>query len=210
MRLNFGGIVKNWLHGLDVKGRGEEKVEGALKSHDVQGCLKGTNRDVIRICHISLPEALFNTFESHTRFFPLERFRRVTHHGFLLELQMCIGKMKGFNFAMASAFARSVPRPTVTRGVWTCRQCLQQSRGSRIGDQIREYARNSKSKTYGTGSQSAKSKPKSKKKGRVLFAAAGGALGVTAVALTDDVRHAYGAAERTGRVVSTLAVCINE
>ena len=44
----------------------------------------------------------------------------------------------------------------------------------------------------------------------MLVAAAGGALGVTAVAFTDDVRHAYEAAERTGRVVSTLAVCINE
>lgn len=116
--------------------------------------------------------------------------------------------MKGFNFAMPFVFSRTVPRTTVTWGVWTCRQCLQQSRGSRSGDQIRGYARNSKSKTHGNGSQSAKST--SKKGGRVLFAAAGGALGVTAVALTDDVRHAYGAAERTGRVVSTLAVCINE
>lgn len=121
---------------------------------------------------------------------------------------MCIGKMKGFNFTMASAFAKIVPKATVTSGAWTCRQCLQQSRGSRIGDQIRGYARNSESKTYGNGSQSAKSK--SKKRGRVVFAAAGGAMGVTAVTLTDDVKHTYRAAERTGRVVSTLAVCINE
>ncbi|PMD27315.1 ABC1 family protein-like protein [Hyaloscypha hepaticicola] len=121
---------------------------------------------------------------------------------------MCIGKMKGFNFTMASAFAKIVPKATVTSGAWTCRQCLQQSRGSRIGDQIRGYARNSESKTYGNGSQSAKSK--SKKRRRVVFAAAGGALGVTAVALTDDVKHTYRAAERTGRVVSTLAVCIND
>jgi len=30
------------------------------------------------------------------------------------------------------------------------------------------------------------------------------------VAFTDDVKHAYGAIERSGRVASTLAVCINE
>jgi len=113
--------------------------------------------------------------------------------------------MKGFNFAMAFAFGRPVPRAASTRGVWTCRQCLLQLRGSRIGDQIRGYAR--RSKTY--GSSSAKS-TRSKRTGRVVVAAAGGALGVTAVAFTDDVRHAYEAVERTGRVVSTLAVCINE
>jgi len=170
--------------------------------------LNGTNRDVIGDLPHFCPR-LYSTFSNRIRHsFHLSDFRRTKYHGFLLELQMCVGKMKGFNFAIAFAFARSVPKPMVTKGAWTCRQCLQQSRGSRIGDQIRGYARNSKSKTYGSGSRSAKST--SKKGGRVLFAAAGGALGVTAVALTDDVRHAYGAAERTGRVVSTLAVCINE
>ena len=115
---------------------------------------------------------------------------------------------EGLQFRNGVCVREECSKADVTKGAWTCRQCLQQSRGSRIGDQIRGYARNSKSKTYGSGSRSAKST--SKKGGRVLFAAAGGALGVTAVALTDDVRHAYGAAERTGRVVSTLAVCINE
>jgi aarF domain-containing kinase len=82
---------------------------------------------------------------------------------------------------------------------------MQQSRGSRIGDQARGYAR--KSHGYGNGNANL---AKSKRRGRVVVAAAGGALGVTAVAITDDVRHAYEAVERTGRVVSTLAVCINE
>ena len=45
----------------------------------------------------------------------------------------------------------------------------------------------------------------------MLLAATGGALVTTAaVAFTDDVKHAYEAVERTGRVVGTLAVCINE
>jgi aarF domain-containing kinase len=113
--------------------------------------------------------------------------------------------MIGFNFATVKAFARSIERAAPTRSVWTCRQCLQQSRGSRIGDQVRGYTRSSN--THGNGSTKS---GKSKRSGRVVVAAAGGALGVTAVAFTDDVRHAYEAVERTGRVVSTLAVCINE
>ena len=120
---------------------------------------------------------------------------------------MLIGKMKGFNFTMATAstLAKLVPRATSRRGTWTCRQCLLEFREGRIGSQVRGYAR--RHSAYGNGSFKS---AKPKKRGRVLVAAAGGALGVTAVAFTDDVKHAYEAVERTGRVVSTLAVCINE
>jgi aarF domain-containing kinase len=52
--------------------------------------------------------------------------------------------------------------------------------------------------------------PRPKRRGRVLLAATGGALGLGAISFTDDVKHAYEAVERTGRVVSTLALCINE
>lgn len=38
----------------------------------------------------------------------------------------------------------------------------------------------------------------------------GGALGVAAIVYSDEVRHLYRAAARTGRVVSALTVCINE
>ena len=108
--------------------------------------------------------------------------------------------MKGFNFAVAS---RLVPRAT-TKGAWTCRQCLLQSQGSRIGNQVRGYAR--ERNAYGnSSSQSAKPK-----RARVLAAAAVGGLGLTAVTFTDDIKHSYGAAERSGRVASTLFVCINE
>ena len=52
-------------------------------------------------------------------------------------------------------------------------------------------------------------RPKGK---RILYASAGGtaALGLGALAFTDDFRHGYEAVERTGRVVATLFVCINE
>lgn len=45
----------------------------------------------------------------------------------------------------------------------------------------------------------------------VTYAAAGvGTVGAGALFFTDEIKHGYAAAERTGRVVSTLAVCINE
>jgi len=44
----------------------------------------------------------------------------------------------------------------------------------------------------------------------LIAAAATGGIGATALAFGDDVKHAYEAMERTGRVISTLAVCINE
>ena len=43
-----------------------------------------------------------------------------------------------------------------------------------------------------------------------MIAAAGGAAGAGALAFTDDLKHGYHAMERTGRVMGTLAVCINE
>ena len=42
------------------------------------------------------------------------------------------------------------------------------------------------------------------------YATAGGTLGVAALAFSDDIKHGYIAAERTGRVMTTFAVCINE
>ncbi len=44
----------------------------------------------------------------------------------------------------------------------------------------------------------------------VVLAAAGGAAGAGALAFTDDIKHGFQATERTGRVITTLAVCINE
>jgi aarF domain-containing kinase len=77
-----------------------------------------------------------------------------------------------------------------------------QATGART-KQIRGFAE--RRNAYGNGYSK-----RPRRKGRVVLAAAGGALGVTAVAFTDDVKHAYGAIERSGRVASTLAVCINE
>ena len=79
---------------------------------------------------------------------------------------------------------------------WTCRRCLQ--RAQRVASPLRQYSTKSRSI------------PIPKKRGRILLAATTATLGVTALEFGDDVKHTYKAVERTGRVLGTLAVCINE
>jgi aarF domain-containing kinase len=97
--------------------------------------------------------------------------------------------MKGFNLSPALR----------TSNPWTCTRCLHQAQGGlRTLKQVKEY------------STRTNKIPRPRRRGRVLLAATGGALGLGAISFTDDVKHAYEAVERTGRVVSTLALCINE
>lgn len=97
--------------------------------------------------------------------------------------------MKGFNL------------PPLSRHVspWVCRSCTQQAGGQRGA-----LKRSLKYSTKVPGNNA------SRRNRRVILAAAGGSLGIGALAFTDDIKHTYKAAERTGRVVSTLALCINE
>jgi hypothetical protein len=98
-------------------------------------------------------------------------------------------KMKGVNFATALA------RPSQ----WTCRKCLVQARG------VREAIR--QPKQYSTGTNQI---PRPKNRGRLVLAATGATLGVGAFVYQDEARHAYYGIQRSGRVLGTLAVCINE
>jgi len=104
--------------------------------------------------------------------------------------------MKGFNFATVAGLAKPSP--------WTCHRCTQAQTTFRAVKQSRGFASRT-GYTNRTGRI-----PGQKKRGKILFAAAGGALGVSALAFGDDVRHAYEAAERSGRVAGTLFVNINE
>lgn len=105
--------------------------------------------------------------------------------------------MKGFNFGA-----------TITRAsagsTWTCRNCLSQAGRKRAGSWRGYATKNQKGHTYESGTRA------KRKNGRILLAAGTGALGATAAVFTDDAKHLYGAVERSGRVASTLAVCINE
>lgn len=96
--------------------------------------------------------------------------------------------MKGFNFA--SLFSQRSP--------WTCRACTRLSQLQTRCPQ--------KPPWYSTKAR----KPPRPRRGRNIVLAASGAAGVGALAFTDDVKHAYNAFERTGRVMGALAVCINE
>ena len=80
---------------------------------------------------------------------------------------------------------------------WTCRQCVQRARFASL-QRAKFATRTEKSSNRSSG-----------RRGLVL-AAAGGSLAASAAFLTDDLKHGYMAMERTGRVVVTLAVNINE
>lgn len=101
-----------------------------------------------------------------------------------------LGNMKGFNFT-TTFVNRNLP--------WTCQSCCSRQALRQVWRPRQPLRFSSKAEL-----------PRSKNKRKVILAAAGGATGVGAFAFTDDVRHSYQAVERTGRVVGTLAVCINE
>ncbi|KAF2184443.1 ABC1-domain-containing protein [Zopfia rhizophila CBS 207.26] len=96
--------------------------------------------------------------------------------------------MSGFNF-FSPFLRRTVP--------WTCRACL------------RRQALRPQRNTFAT-KQNTKTVPKSRRRRRILLASGG--LGITsaAVALNEDAKHAFTAAQRSSRVVSTLFICIND
>jgi len=81
---------------------------------------------------------------------------------------------------------------------WTCPSCLQKQK---TRPQAASYA-----------TRSGRFRPWRTKRRTVVLATAGGSLGAGAILTTasDDVKHGYAAAERTGRVASTLFACINE
>jgi aarF domain-containing kinase len=50
----------------------------------------------------------------------------------------------------------------------------------------------------------------SRRRTAIRLAAAGGTVGVAVLGFWDDIKHGYAAAERSARVATTLAICINE
>ncbi|POR32618.1 ABC1 family protein MCP2 [Tolypocladium paradoxum] len=95
-----------------------------------------------------------------------------------------------------------------TRGTrsWTCSTCRGQLACARPAAFLgaRRFA-SGKGSSHGNKGRRGKS-------GRVLLYASTGAAAVasTALAFTDDIRNSYEAAERTGRVIAALAICIND
>jgi len=54
--------------------------------------------------------------------------------------------------------------------------------------------------------------PRAKRRRRVLLATTGvtAAVGAGTIAVSDEAKHYAAAIQRTGRVVTTLAICVNE
>ncbi|KAL1983197.1 hypothetical protein VTN96DRAFT_371 [Rasamsonia emersonii] len=102
----------------------------------------------------------------------------------------------------------------------SCRQCQAQQRpsSSPVFSSSRRRYHSTQYQSFGpsfsreipadTGRADNKNGKSSRR--RVIQIAAAGALGVAAFTFSDEIKHAYAAAARTGRVVSTLAVCIND
>lgn len=123
--------------------------------------------------------------------------------------------------------ARSLPSVSVRRngggGWWFCNRCQQiqaprPSPGQVLLSSKRQYhgtysLRNSKTSRHGADDVSEALdavKRKTSRRRAIRLAAAGGTVAVTVFAFWDDIKHTYVAAARTGRVVTTLAICINE
>ncbi|KAH8671187.1 ubiquinone biosynthesis protein [Xylariales sp. PMI_506] len=109
--------------------------------------------------------------------------------------------MKTLNFLARLAIPNS--------GRWTCSTC----RHSQSTALAKTTIPRSPSRRFGTGSSrggSGRIPPPPKRRGVILTAAAAGGAGVGVLAFTDDIKYGYDAAERTGRVASALAICIND
>ncbi|EER26132.1 hypothetical protein D8B26_003531 [Coccidioides posadasii str. Silveira] len=90
---------------------------------------------------------------------------------------------------------------------WTCRRCLRQKQKLIHSTDARG---NYSTAVFRTKASSSGGSHKKRPRRALKYAAAGGTLGATALAFSDDIKHGYNAAERTGRVITALAVCIND
>lgn len=104
-------------------------------------------------------------------------------------------------FSFSAVATRIGPRP------WTCSTCRNQLVRSKpfryLGARGFSFRRGAGSQGHNNGQRQI---PRA-----ALYASAGvGAVGATAAAFTDDIKTAYEAAERAGRVAATLMICINE
>lgn len=99
-----------------------------------------------------------------------------------------IERMKGLNFAQG-----------LVRAPWTCRACTRQIR--------QPVVRAPRVRSYATAAPTAR---RGLSLGTILIRATVGSAVITAAVYPDDMKHAYQACQRSGRVVVALAKCINE
>lgn len=96
---------------------------------------------------------------------------------------------------------------TLARTSTFCRQC---SRGQILSPKHSYSTRTPPSFPPGGPNNSGWKQGSGRSQKKLKYVVIGGVVVVGAVAFSDKVQHGYRAAERTGRVVGALAVCINE
>lgn len=115
------------------------------------------------------------------------------------------------NFAPLSAVSRRLISSSVTTPPASCSkrfsgriaESIPRATYATSTSPLSESAKPGQSDGKHSGSGQSRSKA-------IKYAVIGGTLVVVAVVFSDQVQHFYRAAARTGRVVGTLAVCINE
>lgn len=106
-----------------------------------------------------------------------------------------------------SSFSLSVFARRLGPRQWTCTTCKSQ-----LLRLIRPTAPFGAPRRFATATgKNGSSQQQRRPRRALLFASTSAAVGgVTALAFFDDIKGAYEAAERSGRVVAGLAICINE
>lgn len=116
-----------------------------------------------------------------------------------------------FRFPSSLSNTRNSTRPPLCRRCWTNGLSRQPNRNAPVQ---RRFCSTSSQQLDASqlknASGSAGSKRSSRRRTAIRLAAAGGTVGVAVIGFWDDLKHGYAAAERSARVATTLAICINE
>lgn len=116
---------------------------------------------------------------------------------------MCYNKQSIHTYIIMSASVLLSPLARRAGGAspwtWTCRACVQSQRGG-VAQQRNTFATRTGEAAHKSG----------KGRRRLLVVGGGIAVGAGVVALNEDAKHAWAAAQRTYRVAATLALNIKE
>jgi aarF domain-containing kinase len=110
------------------------------------------------------------------------------------------------NALSRSAFAsRSAARS------WTCSSCRSQLAGHKLAQSLggRQFA-SGRAASSGSGRQQQQQNQNGFGRRILLYASSGAAAGISVLAFSDNIKNGYDTAERSSRVATVLALCINE
>jgi aarF domain-containing kinase len=116
-----------------------------------------------------------------------------------------------FRFPLSLSNTRNTTRSPFCRRCWTSERSCQPSRNIQIQRGFHStLSQRLDAPRLKNVSDSAGSKSISRRRTAIRLAAAGGTVGVAVIGFWDDIKHGYAAAERSARVATALAICINE